>query len=62
MNRSKTIKLALFGSVSLMIFSSCSAITNDCECTIGDVKQEYYDEEVSCSELEDTEGMRCSSI
>lgn len=58
----KHMKWILLWGVVGALFSACSAITNDCECTIGDVKQEYYDEEVNCSELEDSADMHCSSI
>ncbi|MCQ2225774.1 MAG: hypothetical protein MJZ14_08660 [Paludibacteraceae bacterium] len=56
---SKVVKLALFFTLVMGSFASCSVMTNDCECTQGEGVIDYYDEEVSCSDLEDSADMHC---
>lgn len=59
----KLMKLLLLCGVVMTLLSSCSASTTDCECTQGSgVSVDFYDQEVSCSDLEDSADMHCTAM
>ncbi|MBO7428885.1 MAG: hypothetical protein J6T28_05420 [Paludibacteraceae bacterium] len=56
------IKLALLVCGIIPSFAACTSSTTDCECKSKNTVTQFYDQEGSCSELEDSEDMECSAI